>query len=94
MSVYETLVGPVVNGSVVMTTRHWIPIQSKFERETADELVRSKLFFDKPIRPLPNCPFVPDFLVRIHGDIRSPFEVAGLAKDPIYGEHLAHKLCE
>ena len=84
----------VVNGSVVMTTRHWIPIQSKFERETADELVRSKLFFDKPIRPLPNCPFVPDFLVRIHGDIRSPFEVAGLAKDPIYGEHLAHKLCE
>lgn len=84
----------VVNGSVVMTAHNWIPVQSKYERETSDELVRSNLHFNKPIRPLPNCPFVPDFLVLIYGDIRSPFEVAGLAKDPNYAEHLAHKLCE
>lgn len=84
----------VVNGSVVMTTRHWIPVQSKYERETADELVRSKLFFDKPIRPLYGCPFIPDFIVWTEDGIRSPYEVAGLAKDDGYARHLAFKIRE
>ena len=83
----------VVNGAIIMTTATWLPVQSKPEREVADALVDASAHFSKPIRPLPDCPFLPDFLVHKKSGDR-PHEVAGMLRDTAYAQHLELKLAE
>lgn len=83
----------ILNGAMMVTTRHWIPVQSEPEREVADALVVERAQFCKPIRSIAGLPFLPDFLRLVAlGEI--PMEVAGFMGDPGYAEHLAYKLTE